>query len=199
MSTFSYDLGLPANFNSWNTLAQAQYLEMITFLTPYLLSSQGDRMAMANSVEGRYPFLDYRLIEFANKLPPDLKLRGLQEKWILRKFAKKLLPKEIWQRRKKPYRAPIHQSFFGLKTKEMTFDLLNPENIKAANLFSPIAASKIVNKAALADQLSEIEEMALVGMISTQMVFSQFINRAHFHPLLNQRTPLKIVDRVTSR
>jgi asparagine synthase (glutamine-hydrolysing) len=198
MSPFSYEVGLPVNFRSWNSLAQAQYLEMITFLTPYLLSSQGDRMAMANSVEGRYPFLDYRLIEFASKLPPELKLRGLQEKWILRQFARKLLPKEIWQRRKKPYRAPIHQSFFGPKTKEMTFDLLSPKNIKAANLFSPTAASKIVNKAAHADQLSEIEEMALVGMVSTQMVFSQFSNREHGQPDLNQRTPLKIVDLVTS-
>jgi len=195
-SVSSYDIGLPPKFKSWNSLAQAQYLEMVTFLTPYLLSSQGDRMAMANAVEGRYPFLDYRLVEFANKLPPDLKLRGLQEKWILRQFARKLLPKEIWQRRKKPYRAPIHESFFGPKTKEMTFELLRPENIKAANLFSSIATSKIVNKAALATQLSEIEEMALVGMVSTQMLFSQFINREHAQPGLNQRTPLKIVDRV---
>ncbi len=60
---------LPPAFSRWTPLAQAQYLEITSFLSPYLLSSQGDRMAMGNSVEGRYPFLDYRMVEFASRLP----------------------------------------------------------------------------------------------------------------------------------
>lgn len=194
-SPFDYPVRVPAEFNTWNNLAQAQFLEITTFLTPYLLSSQGDRMAMAHAVEGRYPFLDYRLVEFANKLPAHFKLRGLQEKWILRQFAKKLLPKEIWQRRKKPYRAPIHQSFFGPKTSEHTNTLLSLENIKAANYFSANAVSKLVNKASRSSQLSEIEEMALVGMISTQLIHAQFSNRSHSVPTLNSNVSLKVIDR----
>jgi asparagine synthase (glutamine-hydrolysing) len=61
---------------------------MNLFLSNYLLSSQGDRMAMANSVEGRYPFLDHRVIEFASRLPAKLKLNGLNEKYILKKAAR---------------------------------------------------------------------------------------------------------------
>jgi len=194
ISPFGYPVTYPSEFLNWNHLSQAQYLEITTFLMPYLLSSQGDRMAMANSVEGRYPFLDYRLVEFANRLPPDLKLRGLQEKWILRKFAKKLLPKEIWQRRKKPYRAPIHQSFFSPKTSTFTNELLNDESIKKAAIFSPVAVSKLVGKASRSDQLSEIEEMALVGMISTQLVHQQFTQKTHKFPVLNPNVPIKVID-----
>jgi asparagine synthase (glutamine-hydrolysing) len=107
---------IPDCFNQWSPLAKAQFLEVTTFLAPYLLCSQGDRVAMANSVEGRFPFLDYRVVEFCNRLPSQLKLRGLNEKWLLRQLASKLLPQNIWQRRKRPYRAPIHRSFFHHRT-----------------------------------------------------------------------------------
>ena len=66
-------------------LGRAQYLEIMTFLEGYLLHSQGDRMLMGNSIEGRFPFLDYRVAEFAAALPDEMKVRGLQEKYLLRK------------------------------------------------------------------------------------------------------------------
>lgn len=74
---------LHPRFKHWDPLARAQFLEIKIFLSQYLLSSQGDRMGMAHSIEGRFPFLDYRLVEFCNRLPPSLKLRGLTEKYIL--------------------------------------------------------------------------------------------------------------------
>ena len=104
---------LPPYFETWSPLAQAQYLEMSVFLSQYLLSSQGDRMLMAHSVEGRFPFLDHRVVEFCNSLPPRMKLRGLTEKWLLKQFGRQLVPTDIWQRPKQPYRAPIHRSFFN--------------------------------------------------------------------------------------
>ena len=69
---------LPPEFARWSPLHRAAYLEMTTLLAPYLLSSQGDRMAMAHGVEGRFPFLDHRLFEFAAALPTRSKLRGLR-------------------------------------------------------------------------------------------------------------------------
>src|SRR5262249_11371733 len=78
----------PAGFAGWGPLERGQYLESTIFLSQYLLSSQGDRVAMAHSVEGRYPFLDYRVIEFCNRLPSRLKLRGLTEKYLLRRLAR---------------------------------------------------------------------------------------------------------------
>ncbi len=77
-----YTKTLPKNFMSWDSLSRAQYIENKVFMSNYLLSSQGDRMAMANSIEGRYPFLDHRVIEFAAKLPPHIRMNGLTEKYI---------------------------------------------------------------------------------------------------------------------
>ena len=66
---------------------------------------------MGHSVEGRYPFLDYRVIEFCNRLPAKMKMPVLIEKWLLKQLGKRLLPDFIWKRNKRPYRAPIHSSF----------------------------------------------------------------------------------------
>jgi asparagine synthase (glutamine-hydrolysing) len=167
---------IPAKFKSWSSLAQAQYLEMVTFLAPYLLSSQGDRMGMANSIEGRFPFLDYRVVEFCNRLPAQLKLRGLNEKWLLRQLASKLLPPDIWQRRKRPYRAPIHRSFFHVNTPEYVSDLLSDAAIKRAGLFNPLAIAQLVRKCESGRPLSETDDMAIAGVISSQLVHQMFVS-----------------------
>jgi len=88
---------LPTRFFGWSPLNQAAYLEMITRLSPYLLSSNGDRMTMAHAVEGRYPFLDHRLFEFAAALPTGSRLRGLREKEVLRWTAEGKTAYEIGQ------------------------------------------------------------------------------------------------------
>src|SRR5258706_15744358 len=66
---------LPEAYARWDYFSRAQYLEAKYLLPGYLLSSQADRMSMANSVEGRYLFLDHRVVEFANALPPRLKMK----------------------------------------------------------------------------------------------------------------------------
>lgn len=166
---------LPETFSSWSPLAQAQYLEITTFMSPYLLSSQGDRPGMAHSVEGRFPFLDYRLVEFANRLPPALKLRGLNEKYLLRQFARRLLPAEIWARRKRPYRAPIQASFFGSQPAPYLEDLLSADSIQDSGLFNAGAVARLSAKARSEKPLSETEEMALVGIISTLLLHRQYM------------------------
>ena len=86
---------------------RAQYMECKVLMANYLLSSQGDRMGMANSVEGRYPFLDHRVIEFCSQLPSNLKIRGLREKYLLKKLMKDKLPDPVVSRYKQAYRAPV--------------------------------------------------------------------------------------------
>lgn len=159
----------------WHPLAQAQFLEATTFLSPYLLSSQGDRMGMGHSIEGRYPFLDYRVIEFANRLPREMKLRGLTEKWILKKFGEKLVPKNIWKRYKQPYRAPILASFFPEKPLDYVCELLSSRATRKSECFNPAAVDGLVQKAQRSGNFSEAENMALVGIISTQLVYQQFV------------------------
>ena len=87
---------------NWDPLCQAQYLEITLFMSGYLLSSQGDRMMMAHSVEGRFPFLDHRIIEFASSIPPQFKLNLLNEKYLLKKAFTELIPPEVLNRSKQP-------------------------------------------------------------------------------------------------
>lgn len=166
----------PAGFGAWHPLAQAQYLEISVFLSQYLLSSQGDRVGMANSIEGRFPFLDYRIVEFCNRLPPALKLRGLTEKYLLKKLAARWLPADIAGRRKRPYRAPIHRSFFSDGARDYVDELLSPAQVAATGLFEPAAVAQLAKKAATTG-LGETDDMALVGIISTQLLHRQFVSR----------------------
>jgi asparagine synthase (glutamine-hydrolysing) len=166
----------PADFERWGPLGQAQYLEASIFLPQYLLSSQGDRVGMAHSVEGRFPFLDYRLVEFCCRLPPEMKLFGLNEKFLLRRLASKWLPDEIWQRRKRPYRAPIHRSFFGPHgALEYVRELLSTECLEASGLFNPAAVQQMVQKLESGKRVGETDDMALAGILSAQLVWRQFV------------------------
>lgn len=166
---------IPARFSDWSPLEKAQYLEITTFLSPYLLCSQGDRVAMAHSVEGRFPFLDYRVVEFCNRLPDHLKLQGLKEKCLLRQLASKLLPPDIWQRRKRPYRAPIHRSFFHGRTPGYVTELLSESSLRESGLFNTAAIAQLVRKAESGAPLSEVDDMAVAGVLSTQLTYEHFV------------------------
>ena len=75
---------LPDNYDSFSLLQKNQYLEMRTLLSGYLLSSQGDRMSMAHSVEGRYPFLDHRVVDMLFTMNEEYKLKGFNQKYLLK-------------------------------------------------------------------------------------------------------------------
>lgn len=169
---------LPADFARWHPLHQAQYLETAYLLPGYILSSQGDRMAMAHGVEGRFPFLDHRLVEFAATLPPGLKLKGLTEKHILRESARDLLPPGIGQRTKQPYRAPDSVSFSGPTAPAYVNEAMGPAEIAASGLFNPLAVSKLMQKSAAAGVSGFRDNAAYVGILSTQLWHRQFITTA---------------------
>jgi asparagine synthase (glutamine-hydrolysing) len=166
---------LDGNLENLDSLAKAQYIEIVTFLSGYLLSSQGDRMGMANSVEGRYPFLDHRIIEFCASLPPDYKLKGLNEKVLLKKMMKGRLPEEILKRPKQAYRAPILSSFLGEKAPEYIQDLLTSASLSEAGIFNPDSVARLLLKMNSGKAYSEIDNMALTAIISTQILYQQFI------------------------
>ena len=168
----------PADFPRWSHLAQDQYLEMRTLLTGYLLSSQGDRMLMANSVEGRFPFLDHRLVELANSLPSSYKLRGLEEKLVLKRVAADLVPRPVLERPKQPYRAPDAQVFVGAGAPSWVADLLNGSAIADAGIFDPLAVQSLWRKCqSQADgrPFSNADNMALVGTISTSLIHESLV------------------------
>jgi asparagine synthase (glutamine-hydrolysing) len=169
---------LPVRYFGWSSLNQAAYLEMTTLLSPYLLSSQGDRMAMAHGVEGRFPFLDHRLFEFAAALPTGSRLRGLREKEILRRWASRILPPRIKERRKKPYRAPDAISFFGPNAPEWVGDHLTADALRRVGVFSPTAVDGLVRRCRAGLATGFRENQAMVGVLSTQLWHDQFVERA---------------------
>lgn len=190
---------LPADFTRWSVLAQDQFLEVHTLLAGYLLSSQGDRMLMAHSVEGRFPFLDRRVAALAESLPAAYKLKVLDEKHVLKKAAADLVPDEILRRPKQPYRAPDALSFATPEAREWIDEVAGPRAIQAAGCFDPGAVGQLLAKCAAraeGGQFSNADNMGVVGVLSTQLVHHQFIaHRPEAAPPAVIRT---IVDRTTS-
>jgi len=163
---------------NWHPLSRAQYLEMTLFMPGYLLSSQGDRMMMGNSVEGRFPFLDHRIVEFASTIPPEYKLNVLNEKFILKEAYKDILPSSIVKRDKQPYRAPIYQCFLqddGLNTD----GVLNKSKLDELGYFNSKTVEKLVSKAKNANgqSIAARDDMAIVGITSLQMLHELFVEK----------------------
>jgi asparagine synthase (glutamine-hydrolysing) len=169
---------LPPEIGHWAPLSRDQYVEAHTLLSGYLLCSQGDRMAMANSVEGRFPFLDHRVIEFANALPPHHKLRALEEKYVLKQAVRGLLPERIRVRTKQPYRAPDSQSFFvDGRPLEYVDGLFNEQHVLESGLFDPAAVRKLYEKCRTGRAIGFADNMAFVGILSTLLVEEMFVNQ----------------------
>jgi asparagine synthase (glutamine-hydrolysing) len=158
----------------WHPLCRAQYLEMTLFMSCYLLSSQGDRMMMGHSVEGRVPFLDHRLIALAAQIPPKFKLRGLEEKFILKRAFDDILPAKIARRAKQPYRAPI-AACFSSGNDNLGAALLHEEALQRTGYANPTAVAKLLNKNSSSDAPNEREEMAIATVASLQLLHQHFV------------------------
>jgi len=139
---------LPANYTSWSLLQKNSFLEIKTLLQGYLLSSQGDRMAMSNSIEGRFPFLDHRVVEMAFSMPDDYKLKGFDQKYILKQAFESEIPKEITNRPKRPYMAPDLIAFIDSKGQlsDLASTLLSEECIEEYGLFDTKIVKRFLNK-----------------------------------------------------
>ncbi len=167
---------LSPEFSKWPPLARAQYVETKNLLSGYILSSQGDRVSMANSIEGRVPFLDHRIVEFCAGLPLHYKIQGLNEKRILKECMGKYLPKMIKKRTKQPYMAPDSKSFFHSgKVEDYVEELLNDDSIKEYGYFNPKPLKLLVNKCRRGGVTGFKDNMALVGILSTQLLHYNFI------------------------
>jgi len=181
-----YEAAMPAAAHTWSPLAQDQYVEAKSLLSAYLLSSQGDRVAMAASIEGRVPFLDHRVIEFANRLPASWKIRGLKEKHILRHALRGLLPEAIRVRTKQPYRAPDAQSFFvDGRAFDYVDDLLGESRLRAAGYFDPAAVARLLAKCRAGRAAGFADNQAFVGILSTMLLDEHFVR---------QRDPIRRAD-----
>ncbi len=173
------EAGLPDDFHRWHALNQAQYLETRLLLSGYLLSSQGERMTMAHAVEGRYPFLDHRVAATAARVAPRLHLRGLREKYILKKTFAPHLPTEITGRTKRPYGAPNREALFAGKRLLGTLEgFLSPEAISERGIFDPARVASLLEKGRRSESpLGFRDNSALLAILTTQIVCEQFCSR----------------------
>jgi asparagine synthase (glutamine-hydrolysing) len=121
---------------------QRSYLDFKLRLSDHLISDHGDRMALANSVEARYPFLDVNVISFARQIPPHLKLNDYTEKYLLRRIAEELLPPEIIRREKYGFIAP-GSPYLLQQNIEWINDILSYERIKRQGFFNPEVVERL--------------------------------------------------------
>jgi asparagine synthase (glutamine-hydrolysing) len=171
-----YEQRLPAHIMRWSPLARDQYVEAKSLLAAYLLAAQGDRVAAANSIEGRVPYLDHRVIEFGNRLPASYKIRGLTEKYLLRRALADLLPADIVGRTKQPYRAPDSQSFFveGQALDYVT-DLLSTERIRKSGYFDAASVGRLLDKCRAGKATGFADNQAFVGILSTMLLDETYL------------------------
>jgi asparagine synthase (glutamine-hydrolysing) len=169
---------LPPAFARWSALERAAYLELTTLLAPNLLAAQGDRVAMAHGVEGRFPFLDHRVFAHSVALPPERKLGpGLREKAELRALAERLLPRAVVERPKQAYRAPEVAPFFGAHAPAWVEERLEARALDDVGIFDPARVAGLLRRCRSGKASGFREGMALVGILSTQVWHERFCGR----------------------
>lgn len=171
---------LPRGWRGWPALSRAQGIEVATFLSAYLLSSQGDRVAMGHGVETRFPFLDPGVMDFSARLPSRMKMSGLRDKLVLRKVASGPgvnLPTEVSRRRKWPYRAPIAGALFGAQPPDYVRELLSARSLAESGVIDARVAGAFADRfVGKAGRMGEREEMALVGLLTLQLLHRSMIH-----------------------
>lgn len=163
-------------FSSMSPIEKAQALEFSTLLTGYLLSSQGDRMSMAGSVEGRCPFLDPEVASLALSLPEQARLgTDLNEKKVLKEQFASLLPRNVVERPKQPYRATMSAAFIHSK-QEWVNDLLSEKSIGDCDLFDSGLTLSFVRKMreCKPERISPRDDQAFVFLLSVLLLKATF-------------------------
>lgn len=167
---------MPPGWRQWDPLTRSQWIEIRSFMSSYLLSCQGDRVAMAHGVEARYPFLDPEVVDFCLALPKRHKLLGLRDKLVLRRLAARRLPAEIWGRRKQPFRAPIGTALFGPGAPSSIGEALSADGLAGDELLDGGVAGRLIDKARRQNGRmdSERAEMGLIGVLTLRLLRKQF-------------------------
>jgi asparagine synthase (glutamine-hydrolysing) len=164
-----------------SSIAEAQWLEFRTLLHGYLLSTQGDRMALAHGVENRCPFLAKDVVEFAGSLPEEWRLaNGSDEKRILRDAFRGRLPEWVLAKRKRPYRAPDAAAFFGPERPDYLDAVLSPAELAKVPSLRAERVGKLVEKLARTppERISPKESQAFLLILSTCLLARE----EHLHP-----------------
>ncbi|MBY0526214.1 MAG: asparagine synthase (glutamine-hydrolyzing) [Gemmataceae bacterium] len=162
----------------WHPLNRALCVGGRVHLPGLLLNHKGDRVAMHNSVETRYPFLDEEVFGFLAKIQPNMKMSGFREKYVLRKLAERWLPKSVAWRRKAMFRAPF-DSFHADKLPPFVDQLLSEESLRKTGYFDPKGIAhwrQAFRNMRSGSYGRTFVEMGLVGVVATQLWHHTFID-----------------------
>ena len=135
---------------------------------------------MANSVEARVPLLDHELVEWVAMLPPSYKLRGFEEKSLLRGAVRDLLPEDIHSRRKQPFYTPLKQWFFSKDSPDYVGELLGESALRDTGYFDPGVVTRMrgeLDRIPDADFLRFRLEWILVLVLGTQILHHRLISQ----------------------
>lgn len=121
---------------------QMLYVDAKTFL-PDLNLAYSDKLSMACSIEVRVPFLDNEVVDFLQRVPANLKMKGFNQKYLLRKAMDGVLPKAVLRRRKAAFGLPI-RGWLRNELREMMTDMLSEERVRRRGLFNPAAVTKMI-------------------------------------------------------
>lgn len=165
-------------------LNQSLYIESKTRLPGWILW-KSDRLSMAHSVEARVPYVDHKLFEFAARLPPDLKLRDMDEKFVLKQVARPHLPTHPADHKKRAFYTPIREWFFTKKRAALIDNYIGPEAIDRAGIFDPdqvtMLRRELENVAPPADSNSYYRimklEWTLMLVLSTQVLHVLYVEK----------------------
>ena len=155
------------------SLNEVLHLQFSNWLPQNILWRQ-DKMTMANSIEGRVPFLDHTLVEFAMSLPPRLKIRGLAGKYLLRNYAKKFLPDTIAHRKKKPFYIPLEKFVRQKVFTELLNLTLSEEQINRRGIFNYDYVKRIIDRVEDSDFLYAKQVLSLMML---ELWFQIYIDR----------------------
>jgi asparagine synthase (glutamine-hydrolysing) len=173
----------------WDPLSQSLYFSTKVNLPNYLLGPHGDRAASSAGLEARFPFLDHHLMEFAARLPNELKVHGREEKYLLKRAMDGTLPDEIVRRRKSPMTAPTSPAFLGPDAPSYVQRLLSPEAIKDKGFFDSHRVSALVERLRKRDlsrdrnnRTDVMLSFPLVGVLSVQIFDELYISNDYPDP-----------------
>ncbi len=135
-------------------------------------------------MEGRFPFLDYRVVELGTRIPPWHKILGLKEKLVLKRAMRDELPPEITARVKQPYMAPDSNSFVQPDSPAYVEEMLSERKIGEYGIFHPEYVGRMKEKCQRLSHahMSFKDNMSFIGILSTQLLVDQYIG--HFKPAL---------------
>ena len=156
----------------WAPLNQSLYVGYKMMLAGLLMVAKGDRIAMHNSIETRYPFLDDDVVKFCSDIAPEYKLNGRVEKWILRQVAAKTLPKQIANRPKTMFRSSLAQTFLGPHRPGWVDQLISPESLRKTGYFDPEAVTREVAWQRRIPRITLrrfVFDLGLTSVVSTQL------------------------------